>query len=155
MAREPRISAGAIVIHQDKILLVRYNDGPDGSSYLVAPGGGVEDAEGINEAVVREVREETGLKVTPRRILFVEDLFYRQYRIAKVWFLCEFIGGQLAKTQGAKVEGIVEAGWYRRDQLRNETVYPTPLLRHEWGSFFKDTWEAIYVDRQGQEIEGR
>jgi ADP-ribose pyrophosphatase YjhB (NUDIX family) len=86
MEREHRISAGAIVIKGDEILLVRYKDS-DGNSFLVGPGGGVLSDEGINEAVVREVREETGLEVSPYRILFVEDLLWRRYRIVKIWFL--------------------------------------------------------------------
>jgi ADP-ribose pyrophosphatase YjhB (NUDIX family) len=154
MPREPRISAGAIVIHRNRILLVRTQDEP-GKTYLVAPGGGVEDGEGINQAVVREVREETGLEVAPRRILFVEDLFWSRYRILKIWFLCDLVRGQIAGTGEAAAEGILEAGWYSRQQLQNESVYPVPILAHDWNAFFRDTWEAIYLDRRWQEIKGR
>jgi ADP-ribose pyrophosphatase YjhB (NUDIX family) len=50
--REHRICAGAIVIQEDQILLVRYNN-TDGKSYLVGPGGAVLSNEGIYQAVVR------------------------------------------------------------------------------------------------------
>jgi ADP-ribose pyrophosphatase YjhB (NUDIX family) len=145
MEREHRISAGAIVIKGDEILLVRYKDS-DGNSFLVGPGGGVLSDEGINEAAVREVREETGLEVSPYRILFVEDLLSRRYRMVKIWFLCNLIGGQLAHTQGAIKEGIAEAGWYRKDQLFNEVVYPSVLLSQNWDTFFKDNWESKYLE---------
>ena len=95
MEREHRISAGAIVIQEDQILLVRYNN-TDGKSYLVGPGGAVLSNEGIYQAVVREVREETGLEASPQKVLFVEDLLSRRYRIAKIWLLCNLVGGQLA-----------------------------------------------------------
>jgi len=97
MEREHRISAGAIVIQEDRILLVRYNS-TDGKSYLVGPGGGVLGNEGIHQAVVREVREETGLEVNPQKVLFVEDLLSRRHRIVKIWFLCNLIGGQLTNA---------------------------------------------------------
>ena len=42
--------------------------------------------EGTSHAVVREVREETGLEVTPGRVHFVEDLLSRDYRITKIGF---------------------------------------------------------------------
>ena len=148
MEREHRISAGAIIIQSSKILLVRYG-GSSGKSFLVGPGGGVLGNESINQAVTREVREETGLEVRPYKpykILFVEDLLARRYRMVKIWLLCELIGGQLKNTQGAIDEGITEVGWYRKDQLQNEVVYPSALLSYDWGSFFKDNWKSKYLE---------
>jgi 8-oxo-dGTP diphosphatase len=142
--REHRISAGAIVIREDRILLVRYSNA-EGKSFLVGPGGGVLGNEGLYQAVMREVREETGIEVRPFRILFVEDLLYQHYRIEKIWLLCNLVGGQLARTQGAIEEGIAEAMWYRKDQLQNEVVYPPTLLSYNWNAFFQDIWEARYL----------
>ncbi len=151
MEREHRISAGAIVIQQNAILLVRYMDN-DGKSFLVGPGGSVLSEEGINKATTREVREETGLEVNPNKTLFVEDLLWRHYRMVKIWLLCNLVGGEFAKTQHAKVEGIVEMGWYRKDQLKNETVYPPVLLSYDWDNFFKDNWEAKYLELQNTNL---
>ena len=155
MELQYRISAGAIIIHKDKILLVKYSDGPGGNSYLVGPGGGVERNEGLNQAVIREVREETGLEVTPRnnRILFVEDLAMFGSRTTKVWFLCDLVGGRLSRTQGAKVEGINEVGWYSKEQLHDLVVYPPPLLSHDWDLFFRDNWETIYLEIRGADFD--
>jgi 8-oxo-dGTP diphosphatase len=144
MEREHRISAGAIVIQKEQILLVRCNDA-DGKSFLVGPGGGALSDEGINRAVVREVREETGLEVKPGRILFVEDLFDGRYRVTKIWFLCDIIGGQLTRTKGAIEEEITEAGWYRKEQLQNEVVYPSVLMKYEWSAFSGNNWETQYL----------
>ncbi len=145
MEREFRISAGAVIIQNRKVLLVRYNDN-HGGSYLVSPGGGVLIDESTDRAVVREVFEETGIEVKPRKILFVEDLLSRQWRITKIWFLCDVLGGTLTKTQGAIEEKITEIGWYNRSQLDTEVVYPAPLLTHNWDSFSKDNWKTIYLD---------
>jgi ADP-ribose pyrophosphatase YjhB (NUDIX family) len=143
--RAHRISAGAIVIQDDKILLVRYND-KHNSNYLVGPGGGVySDDESITQALRREVKEETGLEVNPFKLLFVEDLLSSQNRHAKIWFLCDVVGGLVEKTQGALDEGIIEARWYQRDELTNEVVYPPVLLDESWQSFFTDTFEGRYL----------
>jgi 8-oxo-dGTP diphosphatase len=151
--REHRISAGAIVLQGDKILLVRYKNRVEksfrvGKSFLVGPGGAVNTEESTNQAVVREVMEETGLEVRPQKVLFVEDLLSKHHRIIKIWFLGNVTGGKLADTQGAKEEGIIEVGWYRRDQLDDEIVYPTVLKTHQWSDFLKDTWQTMYLELQ-------
>ncbi len=145
MQRQHRISAGAIVIEEDRILLVKY-DGAGGRSYLVGPGGAVFGNESMHETVVREVREETGLEVHPEKILFVEDLFSRRYRILKIWFLCHFIGGQITNTQEALEEGISEVAWYSRDELLDEVVYPPGLLTYDWEAFSRRNWESKYLE---------
>ena len=144
--REHRISAGAIVIQDEEILLVRYND-RHGGSYLVGPGGGVHnDNESVTQALTREVKEETGLEVSPYKLLLIEDLLSSRHRMVKIWFLSSTIGGQLEKTQGAIDEGIVEVKWYGRDELINEVVYPTVLMNENWELFFKDSWESKYLE---------
>ena len=114
--------------------------------YRDGPGGGVLSSEGLYQAVVREVREETGFEVNPQKVLFVEDLVSQRHRIVKVWFLCNLIGGRLACTQGAIMEGIIDAAWYRRDELLDEVVYPPTLLSYEWAAFARHDWESKYLE---------
>jgi 8-oxo-dGTP pyrophosphatase MutT (NUDIX family) len=151
--REHRISAGAIILQGKKMLLVRYKNRVEksfrvGQSFLVGPGGAVNTEESTDRAAVREVMEETGLEVSPLKVLIVEDLLSKHHRITKIWFLCNVTGGQITKTQGAVEEGIIEVGWYSRDQLNDEVVYPTVLKTHQWSDFFKDTWQTICLELQ-------
>jgi 8-oxo-dGTP diphosphatase len=145
MEREHRISAGAIIIKDNKILLVSYAD-KQGKTNLVAPGGGVNNEEGLSQAVVREVKEETGVEIVANKILCVEDLYSRKYRMVKVWFLCQMDGGQLERTQGAIAETIIEAKWYAKEDLKNEVVYPRIIMESDWDLFFKDSWQTKYLE---------
>jgi 8-oxo-dGTP diphosphatase len=145
MEKEHRISAGAIIIHNNKILLARYNNS-SGKTYLVCPGGGVNNEEGLSQAVVREVKEETGIEIVPDKIVCVEDLYSRKYRMVKIWFLCRMVGGQLERTQGAIAETIIEAKWYAKEDLKNEVVYPRIIMESDWDLFFKDSWQTKYLE---------
>ena len=144
MERKFRVSAGAIVIRGDEILLVRAKNS-EGYDFLVGPGGGVESNEGINQACIREVREETGIEVSTCKILFIEDLVWQNKRVVKTWFLCNVTGGELARTQGAIEEGLIEARWFRKNQLKNEIVFPTALMHYDWNSFTDDNWKTQYL----------
>jgi mutator protein MutT len=58
----PEVCVGAIVVDDDRLLMVRRGQLPAVGEWSV-PGGRVESGETLVEAVVREVAEETGLEV--------------------------------------------------------------------------------------------
>jgi 8-oxo-dGTP diphosphatase len=64
----PRVCAA--IIQNGSVLMVHHQH--DGRSYWTLPGGGVEPNETLEEAVIREVREETNLQASVDRLLFTD-----------------------------------------------------------------------------------
>jgi 8-oxo-dGTP diphosphatase len=147
-----RLSAGAIVVNQGKILLVKHGGPLHGSEFLIAPGGGIEGEESFIDAAIRETREETGLDVVPKKLLVVEDMVSSQKRVIKCWFLCDFVGGQL-RAEGQTEEGVVEAGWFSKVELQNLVVYPTLLKTTDWSDFLRTDWQAQSLQNRDPEAE--
>lgn len=144
MSREFRIAAAGIILNQGKILLARYKGGAAGT-YLVGPGGGVVEDESMEAAVTREVLEETGVAVSVNKMVLVEDLLSKRYRMVKIWFLCDVVGGGLQDTAGAKEEGIVDVGWYSKKGLATEVVYPKTIKDMNWDDPSDPSWSRYFT----------
>ena len=68
--KRPVVGVGAIILEGDKILLEKRKNMPSKGKWSV-PGGLVELGESVENAVVREVKEETGLDVYAPRLVDV------------------------------------------------------------------------------------
>ena len=70
--KRPVVGVGAVILDGDKILLEKRKNMPSKGKWSI-PGGLVDLGERVEDAVVREVKEETGLEVYEPRLLDVVD----------------------------------------------------------------------------------
>lgn len=94
----PKLDTRAAVFQEDKILLVRENDGR-----WALPGGWVDVNVSVKENTVKEVKEESGLDVSADRIIAVQDrskhnLPLYAYGVCKIFVLCSLIGGEFTEN---------------------------------------------------------
>lgn len=90
-----RPSVYGVIIQDGKVLLSRQWDGHD------FPGGGIHLGETIEQALIREVKEETGLEVTVGQLISVQDSFFHSrrsgdYQAILIYYLCYITGGELS-----------------------------------------------------------
>jgi len=71
ISRIPRIRVAALIFLDGRIVVVRHRR--KNSRYYLLPGGGVEWGETLEQALIREVAEETGLQIQVERVLLVSD----------------------------------------------------------------------------------
>jgi ADP-ribose pyrophosphatase YjhB (NUDIX family) len=102
----PKVDVRGVAFQDDKILLVREK--LDGGWTL--PGGWADTCQSPSEAVVREVREESGFEVRVTKLAAVYDrskhahLPLMPFHIYKLFFLCEIIGGR--PTESHETTGV-------------------------------------------------
>jgi 8-oxo-dGTP diphosphatase len=113
----PLIGVGAIIIERDRVVLVKRAHAPLQGEWSI-PGGMLEVGETLRQAAVREVLEETGLRVEVGELLGVFDRILRDsdertlYHYVLIDFLCRRITGE---PQGAG--DADEARWFSRGEL--------------------------------------
>ncbi|OIO19849.1 MAG: DNA mismatch repair protein MutT [Candidatus Magasanikbacteria bacterium CG_4_10_14_0_8_um_filter_32_14] len=121
--------AGTIIIKNNQILLMhRFWQGRE---YFVIPGGGIEDGETVEEAAIREAKEETSLDV----ILgdkFCE--FYNEFdKRRNIYFLVTKFSGEI-KLGGPEAEKNSEDNkyvleWHDWSEIQNLNIVPEELKK--------------------------
>ncbi len=129
----PILGVGALILQRNRILLVKRGKAPL-KGWWSLPGGAVEVGERLEDALKREVKEETGLTVKP---LAVVEVFERilsdgrgrtEYHYVLIDYLCRVIGGEMEPADDAS-----HAEWVARQELANYRITEGTLAVIEKG----------------------
>jgi 8-oxo-dGTP diphosphatase len=123
----PLVGVGAVIVHEGRVLLVQRGHEPLKGRWSI-PGGLIEIGEMLHEAVVREVREETGLEIEPVELVELIDRIHREgdrvrYHYVIADYLCRVVGGTLKAADDADaVRWVERAEWNSHSALMLEPI---------------------------------
>src|SRR5215471_18887872 len=113
----PYLAVSAAIFHDGQVLIVRRARPPAHGLYTL-PGGGVELGETLEQAIIREVREETGLEIAPLALVGFREAIARdaagdiERHFVILPFAARWVGGEIALSAE-----LAEADWRKPDEL--------------------------------------
>lgn len=119
----PEVTTHAIMLDETrkKILLILWQN-PLGQEVWSFPGGHIEIGERVKEALIREVKEETGYEIEASKLHGVYDNIVRDIstndiiaHIINIIWLANILSGTL---DFSKDEDIIDARWFPYDRVK-------------------------------------
>lgn len=135
-ASDPRVRVAAIILVDDRLLLVRQ--AKTACPYHLLPGGGVEPGETLEEALLREVAEETGLLVRLVRPMFISDTLAPDgsRHLVNLTFLCEVAAAASVPPAEPAVLGLDYAERENLDEIDLRPPFAR-ALKEAWATDFQ------------------
>jgi mutator protein MutT len=120
----PVVGVGAVIVRDGRALVVRRGHEPRKGEWSL-PGGTVELGETLEDAVRREMKEETGLDIEVGAIIEVFDRIHRdadgriRYHFVIVDYVCTAPGGE--PIAGSDAEAVA---WIAVDEIERYGINP-------------------------------
>lgn len=113
-----KIRITAVVLRNDNILLVEQN--VDNARGWSLPGGGLEEGETLEDGIVRELIEETGVTVKVKELLYLCDYIRNDRHVVHMTFLAEAPNDEIGETTpGLDENPIKSISYVPIDKIEN------------------------------------
>lgn len=132
-------TASRALIIKDNIVAILYSKKYNA---FITPGGGIEKNESLEQACIREAKEEAGLIVEPLEKIAVLDCNYPNIRIIHNYFVCNFVAysNSTDRTEHEKNQNL-EVRWLTLKELKK--AYATQTDSYKYDSWMQKEFVAI------------
>lgn len=126
-----RVRVGALIVQDDAVLLIEYDeDSPFGRHYSF-PGGGLDEGESLHAGLRRELFEEACVEIEVGDLLYVWEYFpldhdfkYGKTQAINFLFECRLVNGSVPCMPDVPDLNQTAVRWIPLDQLMDTRIIP-------------------------------
>lgn len=107
----PGVGVAALVVREGRCLLVRRGRAPNAGRWAL-PGGKLHWGEGLEEGVLRELREETGVEAQVAQLVDVAEIIEPSHHFLVLAYACRWLAGD-----GVVGDDAEALGWFSKNEL--------------------------------------
>lgn len=123
-----RNAVRCVVINGDKVLTTRYGKGNKKEGFYEIPGGKIEEGETAEQTAVREMKEETGIKISCLKSRGFMELEYPDRIFHFEVFYTTSFEGELHTEEEAIPEWISLAELMQKEKLLSNLIILNPFF---------------------------
>ena len=144
-----RVRCCAIIVQDNSILLTKINAPTRPDPIWMPPGGGVELGETLENALYREIEEETGLQIEKKQLLWIHEFIEEPYHAIEFYFRCEITDGELKTGSDPELEldqqMLLDLAFIPFNQVPGLLVEPDFIKKfcESGGKFFSEVWHVV------------
>lgn len=129
-----RLRSCGLLVENEKLLLVEVLSPVTNNWTWIAPGGGVEFGESLEETVKREFLEETGLSVTVRYQAHIHQIIEPPIHAVEFYYFVSREDGKPALGMDPELKEeeqiLRDIGYFSREEIQHMNVSP-PFLKDD------------------------
>lgn len=130
-----RVRACGILVEQEKMLLVQLHSPVTDSLIWMPPGGGVERGESLQQTLVREFKEETGLNIAVGKLLYLNEFIEEPFHAIEFYFRVSKISGNPALGSDPEFSEygqiLKDLKYFSRPEIQQLHIVPE-FLKHDF-----------------------
>ena len=116
-AKSPQVGVGAIVFHQNRVLLVKRGQPPNKNQWAI-PGGRIQLGETLQQAAEREILEETSIHIKAGKPVFTFDLIQHDNQERCQWhYVVVDLDAEYLSGDPVAGDDAIEARWVKAGEL--------------------------------------